>query len=161
MDGSPIPCHRVVMRLPARLPQPRPGRREGLARVVRPAALALLLGTVGAASACLPELGSSCNNDTPTGFGAPPTFADEQIDDARRRALQWLRCQAAFDAPAPKSVSTSLGNLIRNFSDGSAAQTDRVVALLDTSIERCRRGQALREWLDNAVDLLKAARAAG
>ena len=442
MDGSLIPCHRVVMRPPARFPPPRSGWREGLARVVRPAELAvLMLGMVGAAWACLPELGSSCHSETPTGLAAPPVFADEQIDDELRRsfalylvggrsdteihlsaagldvsartrplgdgshhclisglrprepgldretarlllasrliheathcqtspsaadlrrdaagspadllvalalesiadaravlevfrvdgqsrarsavelalnhrrgntsvahatslalrdalalatqrpdtlrtaqqtfaaaleigqaaalqtlpglmhtlghapaaaasapvleraaelgaamgqalrafehgrfdnraatlhtfdhvlsrrdhhffvaadgsislrgvsgpegaqrhlaqaegaerdaappqrlAVRWLRCQAALDAPALKSVSTSLANLIRNFSDGSVAQTDRVVALLDTSIERCRRGQALREWLDNAVDLLKAARAAG
>ena len=58
-------------------------------------------------------------------------------------------------------MRTSLANLIRNFSDGSAAQTERVVALLDSSIEHCQRGQALGEWLDNAVDLLKSARPAG
>ena len=79
----------------------------------------------------------------------------------QRLALRWLRCQAALDAPALQRVSTSLANLIRNFSDGSPARTERVVALLDTSITACRRGQDLSEWLDSAADLLKAARAAG
>ncbi len=110
--------------------------------------------------------GSITRRDVAGPEGAHLAVADADgaaadVPPPQRLAARWLRCQAALDAPALKSVSTSLANLIRNFSDGSAAQTARVVALLDTSIEHCRRGQDLSEWLDSAADLLKSARAAG
>ena len=93
MDATHIPC-RSVMRPDHHCPHPCAGRcafresRAGqLAALVRQMALAVLLSLAGAASACLPELGSSCLADSPTRLETPPALADDDLDDALRRTF--------------------------------------------------------------------------
>lgn len=63
---------------------PRSGR---CAALVHQMALAALLGVSGTASACLPELGSSCRDGLPITLETPPVIADDDLDDALRRTF--------------------------------------------------------------------------
>ena len=63
---------------------PRSGR---CAALVHQMALAALLGVAGTASACLPELGSSCRDGLPITLETPPVIADDDLDDALRRTF--------------------------------------------------------------------------
>lgn len=84
-----------------------------------------------------------------------------RVAPEERIAVQWLRCQGALETRSLDRLSGSLMRLMRNFTDGSAAQTLRATRVLGAALGGCRPGQSADDMLDHAADRLKTAFAPG